>query len=514
MSEFNNDNISFWTDTVDLPSYPTLENDTSTEVLVVGAGITGLMNAYKLAMQGRQVMVLEANKVLTGTTANTTARLMAQQGPLYSQISKQQDKETARLYYESQMAAIDEIESISRKHNIDCDFRRVDGVMYAENESSVKELEKEAKVYEDLDIDGSLLKEQFDLPFETVAQLVMRNQGEFHPLKFLKGILEVLEEKGVEIYEHVMGKGVEGNTLKTSEGISIDFEHLVVATHFPFLDYQGFYFNSFKINRSYGLVVTTSTPPSEDLSLNGFDGPGLTTRNIVNPDKELPTVLFGGLGHMSYDEQDMTGQLEKLRLYADQKTTNHERLYAFRAQDQMTVDSLPYIGYFDQKHDNRFVASGFNKYGMTNGVLSSMIISDLIAGNENRYHDMVSPHRKKGTFAQLKQFATTPLESLGVEAKNMLKNYPDINEANLSAGEGAVVQDGIMKKGLYRDEDSNEYLVVDNRCTHMGCSLSWNQEDRTWDCPCHGSRFNFKGNVIEGPATEDLDVEIKKPDDE
>jgi Rieske Fe-S protein len=127
---------------------------------------------------------------------------------------------------------------------------------------------------------------------------------------------------------------------------------------------------------------------------------------------------------------------------------------------------------------------------------------------------MVSPHRKKGTFAQLKQFATTPMESLGVEAKNMLKNYPDINETNLSAGEGAVVQDGIMKKGLYRDEDSNEYLVVDNRCTHMGCSLSWNQEDRTWDCPCHGSRFNFKGNVIEGPATEDLDVEIKKPDDE
>ncbi|TVT29792.1 FAD-dependent oxidoreductase [Salinicoccus cyprini] len=513
MSEFKHDNISIWSDTAELPSYPKLENDIETEVLVVGAGITGLMNAYQLAMKGYKVTVIDTDYILGGTTANTTARIMAQQGMLYSQLIKQKDKETARLYYDSQMEAIAEMEAIGRKHNIDGDFRRVDGVMYVEEDASVSELEKEAEAYKELGIDGTLLKKELDLPFETAAELIMRNQAEFHPLKYLKGILEVLAEKDVSIYEHTRGKSLDGDTLATNDGNSIHFRHLIIATHFPFLDYQGFYFNSFKINRSYGLVVTTSTPPPENVSLGGQDGPSLTTRHIMGADNELPTLLFGGMGHMSYMEKDMVDQLEKLRLYADQKTTNHERLYAYRAQDLMTVDSMPYIGYFDTDRDNVFVAAGFNKYGMTNGVLSSMIISDLIEGKDNRYHEMLSPHRSKGLLHQLKDQGTTPLESMGVEAKNMLKSYPSMDEVDLSAGEGAVVRDGMMKKGLYKDEDSNEYYVVDNRCTHMGCSLSWNQSDRTWDCPCHGSRFNFKGNVIEGPATTDLDVEVKRTND-
>lgn len=510
MTEFKHDNISLWSDTVELPSYPKLEDDIETEVLVVGAGITGLMNAYQLAMKGYKVTIIDTDYVLGGTTANTTARIMAQQGLLYSQLIKQKDKETARLYYDSQMAAIEELEAIGRKHDLDGDFRRVDGVIYVEEETSISKLEKEAEAYQTLGIDGTLLKKGLDLPFETSAELVMRNQAEFHPLKYLKGILEVLDEKGVTIYEHTRGKSLDGDMLTTVDGNSIYFKHIIIATHFPFLDYQGLYFNSFKINRSYGLVVTTSTPPPENVSLSGHDGPSLTTRHIMGTDNELPTLLFGGMGHMSYIEKDMIDQLEKLRLYADQKTINHERLYAYRAQDLMTADSMPFIGYFDTNHDNRFVAAGFNKYGMTNGVLSSMIISDLIEGNNNRYHEMVSPHRSKGLFQQIKQHATTPMESMSVETKNMLKNYPDINEVELSAGEGAVVKDGMLKKGLYKDEENNEYYVVDNRCTHMGCSLSWNQPDKTWDCPCHGSRFNFKGNVIEGPATDDLDVEIKK----
>lgn len=507
MSGFSNENISFWSDSVELPSFTTLDKDIETEVLVVGGGISGLMNAYQLTMRGYEVTIIEGNSILSGTTANTTARIMAQQGLLYGQISKQKDEDSARLYYDSQMEAIDEIENIVNKHDIDCDFKRVDGVIYAVYEDSVKDLEKEAEVYKTLGIDGNLFRNEMKLPFETSTELVMKNQAEFHPLKFLQTILEVLKEKGVTVYEHTRGESIDGNTLSTTDGIKIDFENIIIATHFPFLDFDGLYFNSFKISYGYGLVVMSTTPPPENLSLNGYDGASLSTRNVVNPDSSRPTVLFGGLGHMSYEMKDMSEQLDKLKLYADQKTNNEEILNAYRAQDLMTADSLPFIGFFDKEHNNRFVATGFNKFGMTNGVLSSMIINDLMEGNDNRYEALLSPHRNKGTFQQLNQHISNPMHVVQSEAKNMMDKYPDITETELNTGQGKIVKDASMKKGLYRDEDT--YHIVDNRCTHMGCSLGWNQDDKTWDCPCHGSRFNYKGEVIEGPAIENLENETR-----
>lgn len=507
MSEFMDENISFWSDSVELPSFKALDKDLKTEILIAGGGISGLMNAYQLSMQGHEVTLIEGNSILTGTTANTTARITAQQGLLYSQISSQKNERAARLYYDSQMEAIDEIENIVKRHNIDCDFKRVDSIIYAVHEDSVKDLEKEAQSYEKLGIDGTLFKNELKLPFETTAELVMKNQAEFHPLKFLQGVVDVLREKGVSIYEQTRGESVYDDVLYTTDEVKIHFENLVIATHFPFLDFDGLYFNSFKISYGYGLVVSSSTPPSENFSLNGYDGASLSTRNVVNPDSNLPTVLYGGMGHMSYDMKDMTEQLTKLKLYADQKTTNEDVLYAYRAQDLMTADSLPFIGLFDKEHNNRFTAAGFNKFGMANGVLSSMLISDMIEGNDNRYIDLLSPHRNKGTFQQLKQHISNPMHVAESEAKNMLKQHSDIEETELDSGEGKVVSDGFSKKGMYRDDDT--FYIVDNRCTHMGCSLGWNQNDKTWDCPCHGSRFNHKGEVIEGPAVENLETEIR-----
>lgn len=507
MSSFSDGNNSFWSSSVELPSFPAPEENFKTGVLIVGGGISGLMNAYQLSLGGHEVTVIEGNTLVSGTTANTTARIMAQQGLLYGQLSSLKGEGSARLYYESQMEAIDEIENIIDRHAIDCDFKRVDGVIYAVYDNSHKDLEKEAGAYQKLGIEGRLSKNGLELPFETSAELVMKNQAEFHPLKFLRGIIEVLQSRGVKIFEHTRAETVDGDKLSTTEGLEINFGKLVIATHFPFLDIDGLYFNSFKISYGYGLVVTSSTPPPANLSLNGYDGASLSIRNIVNEENDLPTVLFGGLGHMSHETKDMAAQLDKLKLYADQKTNNEEILNAYRAQDLMTADSLPFIGLFDKNHENRFVATGFNKFGMANGVLSSMIISDLIEGKENRYEALLSPHRNKGTFRQLKQHLSNPVHIVGSEAKNMIVKLPDIEEAELEPGQGMTVRDGASKKGLYREDDT--YYIMDNRCTHMGCSLNWNQSDRTWDCPCHGSRFSRKGKVIEGPAVEDLDSETR-----
>ncbi|MCD2137284.1 FAD-dependent oxidoreductase [Salinicoccus halitifaciens] len=502
--------MSFWSASVDLPEFPELKEDIDTEVLVVGAGITGIMNAYQLMLKGYDVTIIEGNEILSGTTANTTARVTAQQGVLYGQLAKQMDEASARKYYDSQMAAITEMENVAVKHDIDCDFKRVDTVIYAVHEESIKELEKEAEMYDSLGIEGHLSKGELKLPFETVAELVMKNQAEFHPLKFLKGVLDVAVDSGVKVYEHTRAKSVDENTLHTENGQKINFENLVIATHFPFLDFDGFYFNSFKISYGYGLVTTTTTPPPEDINMSGHDGPGLSLRNIVNPSKETPTVLFGGAGHMSYEDKDMDKQLEILKLYADQLTMNEETLYAYRAQDLMTGDSLPFIGKFQKSHDNRFVATGFNKFGMTNGVLSSMIIKDLMTGDDNEYADLLDPHRKQTAFQHLKQHITNPLHIIESEAKKMTDSHPDIESIELDSGQGTVASEGMKKKGVYREDDS--YYVVSNRCTHMGCSLGWNGEDKTWDCPCHGSRFNYDGKVIEGPAVDDLDMEIRRLD--
>ena len=509
--EKNNDvKLSFWSDSVELPQFPKLKEDIDTEVVVVGAGITGIMNAYQLVNKGYDVTLIEGNEILSGTTANTTARVTAQQGLLYGQLSKQMDEKSARKYYDSQMAAITEMENLTVKHDIDCDFKRVDTVMYAVHEETIEELEKEAEMYESLGIDGYLSKGELKLPFETAGELVMKNQAEFHPLKFLKGVLDVAVDSGVKVYEHTHAQSVDDNTLHTEGGHKINFENLVIATHFPFLDFDGLYFNSFKISYGYGLVVSTTTPPPEDLNMAGSDGPGLSLRNIVNPDRETPTVLFGGMGHMSYEMKEMSEQIETLKLYADQQTTNEEVLYSYRAQDLMTADSLPFIGYFDKSHENRFVATGFNKFGMTNGVLSSMIIRDLMTGMDNEYEELLSPHRSKTTFQKMKQHITNPLHIMESEAKLMTGSNPDMDSLEIDNGEGTVASEGMSKKGVYREDDT--YYVVSNRCTHMGCSLGWNGEDKTWDCPCHGSRFNYDGKVIEGPAVDDLDMEIRRLD--
>ena len=500
--------LSFWRDSVELPQFKKLGQNIDTEVVVVGAGIVGTMNAYQLALKGYDVTLIEGDEILSGTTQNTTARITAQQGLLYGQLSKQMDEEKARSYYDSQMKAIDEIERLVDKHEIDCDFKRLNSVVYTVHEDSIKDLEKEAEVYQSLGIDGYLSKGELKLPFETTSELVMKNQAEFHPLKFLKAILGIATASGVKVFEHTRAKSVEDDTLYTTDGNSINFNHMVIATHFPFLDMEGFYFNSFKIGYGYGLVVTSTTPPPDDVSLSGHDGAGLSIRNIVNPSRSASTVLFGGLGHMSYEDKDMNKQIETLKLYADQKTINDEVLYSYRAQDLMTADSLPFIGQFDKSHDNRYVATGFNKFGMTNGVLSSMIIRDLIAGDDNDYTELLDPHRKKSTFQQMKQHITNPIHVVESEAKHMTESHPDLKTLEIDSGQGTVASDGMTKKGVYREDD--DYYIVSNRCTHMGCSLGWNGSDKTWDCPCHGSRFNYDGKVIEGPAVDDLDMEIKR----
>lgn len=503
----NNVNISYWTASVELPKFSELTENRTSKILIAGGGISGLMNAYQLAVKGYKVTLIEGNELVSGTTANTTARITAQQGLIYSQLKSQKDANAAQLYYESQMSAIKEIEHIVTKYNIECDFKRVDSVIYAEHEKSVKDLEKEEKVYKELSIEGHLATDEHELPFETAGKLIMKNQAEFHPLKFLQGIIEVLKDLDVTIYEHTRAKSTDGNTLTTVNNHRIDFEHLIIATHFPFLDIENFYFNSFKISYGYGLVAETTTPIPEHLSMSGHDGAGLSIRNVVKSDSSLPVLLFGGLGHGSYENKDMAEQLSKLEHYAGQKTVNGDTLYAYRAQDLMTADSLPFIGHLNKQDNNYFVATGFNKYGMTNGVLSSMIISDLIEGKDNMYKELLDPNRKKGTFQQLKQHLTNPVHVAESEITNMAESHPDLDDLHLEKGEGAVAKDGMSKKGVYRDDDN--YYVVSNRCTHMGCSLGWNNDDKTWDCPCHGSRFNYTGKVIEGPATDNLDSDIR-----
>src|SRR5699024_10927866 len=235
--------LSFWRDSVELPQFKKLGQNIDTEVVVVGAGIVGIMNAYQLALEGYDVTLIEGDEILSGTTQNTTARITAQQGLLYGQLSKQMDEEKARSYYDSQMKTIDEIERLVDKHEIDCDFKRLNSDVYTVNEDTNKDLEKEAEVYRTLGIDGHLSKGEPKLPNETTSDLLMKNQAEFHPLIFLKAILGIATDSGVKVFEHTRAKSVEDDTLYTTDGNSINFNHMVIATHFPFLDMEGFYFN-------------------------------------------------------------------------------------------------------------------------------------------------------------------------------------------------------------------------------------------------------------------------------
>lgn len=494
---------SLWLATTDLPSFPRLAEDIETDVAIVGAGITGITTAYLLAKAGKDVVLIEAGQILNGTTGHTTAKVTAQHGLIYHELMSHFGEENARLYYEANREAIEFIREIVGGNEDKFGLKLEDAHIYAQqDESYLSKLEDEIKAYEKLGIPGEWL-DSLPLPIPALGAIKMPGQYQFHPIQYLKHLLEQFLKLGGRVYESTTMDGkveTEGPiTLLTKRGgHRITCNYAVSASHFPFVDKKGLFFTRLHVDRSYAIAVKPETAYPGGMFLS-VDEPSRSLRSASYNGEEL--VIVGGENHPTGRSICTHQHYENLELFAGKLLGAAAIPFRWSTQDLITLDKVPYIGPITSNEDRIFVATGFKKWGMTTGTLAANIIADQILEKDNRFADFYSPSRFKAD-PSVKTF----IVQNAMVAKDLVAGKVEMPHADLSelkAGEGAVVRHNGQRAGAYKD-DAGKLHLVDTTCTHLGCEVEWNEGERSWDCPCHGSRYRYTGEVIEGPAIEPL----------
>lgn len=474
---------SVWSESYKFRKREALNKDIKTDVLVIGAGIAGILTAYMLKQKGRDVVLIDAAEIASGNTKNTTAKITSQHDLIYSKLITEFGEEKARQYAKANELAIKKYKEIIEDKRIECDFEEKPAYVYSLNEVDV--LKEEVEAAKKLGIDAEFVQEA-NLPFKINGAVKFNNQAQFNPLKFLKGISNELV-----IYENTRALEIKENLVVTSGG-NITANNIVVATHYPIMNAPGYYFMKMHQERSYVLALeNTSEIDGMYIDLNK-EGYSFRTYNNL--------LLLGGISHRT-GENEEGGSYDKLRKVAKNLYPKAKEKYYWSAQDCMTIDGIPYIGRYSSETPNIYVATGFNKWGMTSSMVSAMIISDMILEKENDFSEIFSPRRFDLSLS-INNIANDLIET----AKNFIAqkvSIPSSEIEHIKNGHGGIIEYNGEKVGVYKDKEGKEFFVS-TKCTHLGCQLSWNADELTWDCPCHGSRFDYKGRLIGSPATKDL----------
>ncbi|MDK0734131.1 FAD-dependent oxidoreductase [Clostridium perfringens] len=474
---------SVWSESCKFRKREALNKDIKTNVLVIGAGIAGILTAYMLKQNGREVIVIDASEIASGNTKNTTAKITSQHDLIYSKLIAEFGEEKARQYAKANELAIKKYKEIIEDKRIECDFEEKPAYVYSLNEVDV--LKEEVEAAKNLGIDAEFVQEA-NLPFKINGAVKFNNQAQFNPLKFLKGISNELV-----IYENTRALEIKENLVVTSGG-NITANNIVLATHYPIMNAPGYYFMKMHQERSYVLALeNTSEIDGMYIDINK-EGYSFRTYNNL--------LLLGGISHRT-GENEEGGSYDELRKVAKKLYPKAKEKYYWSAQDCMTIDGIPYIGRYSSETPNIYVATGFNKWGMTSSMVSAMIISDMILEKENDFSEIFSPRRFDLSLS-INNIANDLIET----AKNFIaqKVYiPSSEIEHIKNGHGGIIEYNGEKVGVYKNKEGKEFFVS-TKCTHLGCQLSWNADELTWDCPCHGSRFDYKGRLIGSPATKDL----------
>lgn len=440
---------STWSQTVKINKREPLREDKSAEVVIIGAGMAGVLIAYELQSRGVDCIILEANRIGSGQTRNTTAKITSQHALKYDELIHNFGVDKARKYSHANESAINAYERIIVGNQIDCEFQRCPAYLYSQVDD--KKLEKEVEAAKQLGIDAEFTRST-SLPFPVEGVVKFKAQAQFHPLKFLKAIAE-----GLTIYEETEVLKVEGCKVRTKKW-TVTGKHIIFASHFPFINKPGYYFTRMYQERSY--VVGVSHAAQMDGVYYGIDKGGLSLRNYG----EL--LLVGGGQHRTGDNKE-GGKYLMLQDAARQYWEECKVEARWSAQDCMTLDGVPYIGRFSKETENWYVATGFGKWGMSSSMVSARILADMITGKDNPDSEIFSPQREK-TSEAVWCFVDNGVQSVKGLGKNLLHNHE--------------------KK----------------TCPHLGCALEWNPDEDAFECPCHGSRFDKDGKLLNNPAQEDL----------
>ncbi|MCR4436001.1 MAG: FAD-dependent oxidoreductase [Clostridiales bacterium] len=492
---------SYWMASTPETEYPVLNEDLKADIAIIGGGITGVLFAYLLGKEGLKAVVVEADRILQATTGHTTAKITSQHGLIYSKIKNQMGEEFAKQYADANESAIRMIGEIAKENSIECDYVSQSAYVYTLQNEYVNKISDEAKVASSLGIKAVCL-DKTPLPFPVKAAVRFDNQAQFHPRKFLLPLAEKIAGSGGQIFEQTRIVNIEeddGYALITDQGKKITAHRVIIASHYPCYNKTGLYFTRIYSERSYVIAIKAKEKYPGGMYITAEE-PGRSLRSQISDDGEL--ILVGGEHHKTGQGADTVKHYEALIDFADKTFTLEDIPYRWSTQDCMTLDGIPYVGHFTSKTPNMYIATGYGKWGMTNSMASAMLLKDLIVNGESPWQDVYNPSRQT-IVASAKNFV---VENFNVAEKLIEgKISPLPKDIDIKPGEGKIIEANGQRAGAYRDEQGTLH-VVDTTCTHMGCELSWNSAEKSWDCPCHGSRFSYEGDVVEGPAVKPLNA--------
>ena len=502
----NNDSgktISVWMDTESIPSSGPLTKSIEADVCVIGAGMAGLSTAYMLLKEGKTVAILEDGPLAGGESARTTAHLTNCFDDRYFNMEKYHGTEGARIIAQSHTAAISKIESIIKEENIACDFTRLDGYLFPRKGESLETLEKELQACKRTGLNN--VQWVINSPFEnlyTGPSLKFPEQGQFHPMKYYKALVEAITRMGGRIYTNTKAISIEGDHLaiiNTNRKTSISASYVVVATNTPFNNRVVMHTKQ-SAYRSY--VVGAKIPKgSVPAALYWDTADPYHYIRLQSLDDMHDCLIVGGEDHKTGQEKNPDERFRCLQAWTKEKFPMMEEfIYKWSGQIMEPVDGAGFIGKNPQDKDNIFIITGDSGNGMTHGTIGGMIITDLIMGRKNSWADLYDPSR-----INLKSSPEFVKENINVAGQyaDWFKPSEVESVTDIPRDSGVVVFEDGHKIAIYKDENGGVHQCS-AVCTHLGCVLNWNDAEKSWDCPCHGSRFDAYGKVMNAPAVSDL----------
>jgi len=483
-----------------MPRFGRLEGEVEADVVVLGGGIVGITTALMLQEEGLQVALVEADRLGAGVSGHTTAKVSSQHGLKYRSLRSNYGPEAARTYGQANQVALEWMASRVKANDIDCDFRRQPAYAYAPIGTSISDVEEEAAAAVEAGLPAAL-DNSVPLPYPIAAAVRFDDQAEFHARKYLGALVEQFVAAGGGVFESSRASQVDSGepcVVRVPGGL-VKAEKVVVATHYPFLD-RSLAFARVHAQRSYAVLCRVKGPPPPGMFLS-VSGPTRSIRAVPLEGEEL--LMVGGEGHKTGTGGDTRRRYDTLRRFADEHWGVKSVEYQWSSQDNSSIDELPLIGRVTPFDSKLLMATGFAKWGLTGGTAAAMILTDACADRQHQWASLFDPRR-----LNLRAAATSAVKENGETGYRMLRdrlvNRGSRSIEELARGEGDIVHHQGDKVAGYRDDEGG-LVAVSTRCTHLGCQVNWNAAERSWDCPCHGSRFAPDGRVLQGPAVHRLE---------